>query len=104
MCRLKLKQFRRSIKLRAAGSEESSTCMLKSPHISRLPEEETRRSRREVNSSRKRGKVRRFLVDGGGRYTTIRRVGGEVENSCNSICSKDLKAVLLRSSTLSLLL
>ena len=40
-------------------------------------------SRKEVNSSRKRGKVRRVLVDGGGRYTTIRRVEGEVEKSCN---------------------
>ena len=35
-------------------------------------DEKTTRSKKEVNSSWKRGKVRRFLVDAGERYTTIK--------------------------------
>ena len=36
---------------------------------------------------------RSAAVDG---YSTIRRVGGEVENSCNSVCSNDFESSVVK--------
>lgn len=54
------------------GNNRDVVVMLVKGRNNSQSDEKTRRSKKEVNSSRKRGKVRRFLVDGGERYTTIK--------------------------------